>query len=122
LSGNGFSLNLPPETVEAIAERAAELVAERQSAPDPDGFLDADGAAEFLACSKSRIYSLVSAGRIPVHRDGSRLLFHRAELRDFVANGGLNDRERVATPLPLAAIPYCRAVCEANAGPRICTS
>lgn len=84
---DGFDLKLPPEAVEAIAQRAAEIVAERSSA-EPDGFLDAAGAADFLACSTSRIYTLVSAERIPVHRDGSRLLFDRAELREYVANGG----------------------------------
>jgi excisionase family DNA binding protein len=88
MNGNGFSLNLPPEVVEAIAERAAELVAECQTSAEADGFLDVEGAAAFLACSRSRIYTLVSARRIPVHRDGSRLLFDRSELRDFVRHGG----------------------------------
>jgi excisionase family DNA binding protein len=53
-----------------------------------EGFVDVDGAAEFLACSKSRIYALVSARRIPHHRDGSRLLFDRGELREYVRDGG----------------------------------
>jgi excisionase family DNA binding protein len=84
---DGFDLHLPPEVVEAIAQRAAEIVAERGT-PEADGFLDAAGAADFLACGTSRIYSLVSAGRLPVHRDGSRLLFDRAELRAYVRDGG----------------------------------
>ena len=46
--------------------------------------MDVAGAAEFLACGKDRIYALVSARRIPHHRDGSRLLFDRAELREYV--------------------------------------
>ena len=52
------------------------------------GYLDVAGAAEFLACSTSRIYGLVSARRIPHYKDGSRLLFDCAELRAFVAAGG----------------------------------
>jgi excisionase family DNA binding protein len=78
-----FTLDL-----EAIAQRAAEIVAERFEQNADDGFLDVAGAAEFLACGKNRIYALVSAGRLPVHRDGSRLLFDRGELREYVRNGG----------------------------------
>ena len=81
-----LTVNFPDELIERVAERAAELVAER--AAEPIGFLDVAGAAEFLSCPTSRIYSLVSARRIPHHRDGSRLLFDCAELREFVHNGG----------------------------------
>jgi len=80
------SLAVPPELVEAVAVRAAELVAAQ--ARQPDGFLDVAGAAEYLACPKSRIYSLVSARRIPFHKDGSRTLFDRVELRRYVEQGG----------------------------------
>jgi excisionase family DNA binding protein len=86
---SALTLDLPPELVEQIAQRAAELLA--TSAPNGaqvDGYLDVAGAADFLACPRSRIYSLVSAKRIPHHRDGSRLLFDRAELRGYVAAGG----------------------------------
>jgi excisionase family DNA binding protein len=82
-----LALELPPELVEQIAQRAAQLVAEQRAAVD-DGYVDVAGAAEFLACPSSRIYALVSANRIPHHRDGSRLLFDRGELRDYVRNGG----------------------------------
>lgn len=80
------TFTLPPELVEVVAARAAELVADRE--PEPDGFLDVAGAAEYLACPKSRIYSLVSARRIPFYKDGSRTLFDRAELRKYVEGGG----------------------------------
>lgn len=82
-----LSIELPDELLEAIAERAAQLVAERQ-APEAAGYLDVGGAAEFLAAPVSRIYALTSAGRLPHHRDGSRLLFDPAELRAYVQNGG----------------------------------
>jgi excisionase family DNA binding protein len=77
---------VPDDLIEQIAQRAAELVIARQS--EPSGYLDVGAAAEFLACPKSRIYSLVSARRIPHHKDGSRLLFDPAELREFVQSGG----------------------------------
>jgi excisionase family DNA binding protein len=86
---SALTLDVPPSVVEQIAQRAADLLAERQSGQtDTGGYLDVEGAAEFLACPKSRIYSLVSAKRIPFHKDGSRTLFDRAELREYVRNGG----------------------------------
>lgn len=85
----GIRALLPPEAVEAIAERAAELLAERAAlTPADQGFIDVDGASHYLACPKSRVYSLVSARRIPHHRDGSRLLFDRQELHAWVLAGG----------------------------------
>ena len=87
LSNAGLALAVPPEFVEAVAQRAAALVADRlqqRTAP----YLDVAGAAAYLACPRSRIYSLVSAGRIPVRRDGSRLLFRAAELDDWLDGGG----------------------------------
>ena len=86
---DALRLDVAEELIERIAHRVAELVVERsQPVDDVEGFLDVVGAAEFLACPKSRIYSLASLGRIPHYHDGSRLLFDRDELRRFVANGG----------------------------------
>jgi excisionase family DNA binding protein len=81
-----LSVDFPQELIEQIAQRAAELIADRPS--QTEGFLDVEGAASFLACPKSRIYSLVSAKRIPFHKDGSRTLFDRAELHEYVRTGG----------------------------------
>jgi excisionase family DNA binding protein len=81
-----FTVDLPDELVERIAQRAAELVA--APASEAEGYLDVDGAADFLACPKSRIYALVNAKRLPHYRDGSRLLFDRGELRTYVNEGG----------------------------------
>ena len=82
-----LAFDFPDELVEQIAERAAEKVAERRN-EDREGFIDVPAAAAFLACPVSRIYALVSAHRIPFHKDGSRTLFNRAELREYVSNGG----------------------------------
>ena len=83
-----LTLDIAEELIEQIAERAAELLAERSDIGEDDNFLDVAGAAEFLACPRSRIYALVSARRLPHHHDGSRLLFDRHELREFVHDGG----------------------------------
>jgi excisionase family DNA binding protein len=86
-SNGGPSIPLPPELVETVAERAAELVAERQADRD-EGYLDVKGAAKFLSCGVHRIYAMTSAGRIPFEREGGRLLFDPRELREWVRRGG----------------------------------
>ena len=102
MSPDPLNLPLPAEFLEAVAQRAAEILAEQQGDQvDDDGYLDVDGAARFLSCPKSRIYSLVSANRLPVHRDGSRLLFDRRELRAYVAAGGGE------APMTRALSPSC---------------
>lgn len=92
MSTNGsISLELPAELVEAIATRAADLVAER-SAPNGDGgwLRGADKIAAYLDCPRSRIYGLAACKppRIPVHRDGSALVARRSELDAWVRAGG----------------------------------
>lgn len=82
------TLDFPPALIEVIAERAAELIAERQAGPVEDGWMTVDEAAAHLRCPKSRIYSLVSARRIPFEKDGSRTLFLRSELDVWLRNGG----------------------------------
>lgn len=79
-----LQLELTDEQLDAIAARAAALV----TPADGEGFIGVAAAAEFLSCPTSRIYALVNTKRIPHHRDGSRLLFDRQELRDYVRAGG----------------------------------
>ena len=76
---DSLALLLPPALVEALADRVADRVVEQMPQP-AEPFLDVDGAAEHLVCAPSRIYELVSAGRVRVHRDGRRLLFRRVDL------------------------------------------
>ncbi len=83
-----LSLALPDELVEQVATRVAAILSDRQPAETDTGYLDVAGAADYLTCPTSRIYALVSANRLPVHRDGSRLLFDRTELRDYINHGG----------------------------------
>jgi excisionase family DNA binding protein len=86
-NGSALSLAFPPELVEAIAERAAEMLADRR-APELEAWIGVEEAAEHLACPKSRVYGLSSAGRIPHRKDGSRLLFRRSELDEWLDRGG----------------------------------
>lgn len=74
-----LALGVPPELVEAIAARVSDLLCERlPTRPEP--YLDVNGAAEYLAAKRSRIYELVESGRLRTHRDGRRLLFRREDL------------------------------------------
>ena len=88
MTAQPLTLELPDELLDALAARVADLLADRDAPAEAEGFLDAAAAAAFLACKPSRVYALTSAGRLPVHRDGSRLLFDRAELRAYVSAGG----------------------------------
>jgi excisionase family DNA binding protein len=75
---NGLALGVPPELIEAIAERTAELLAERL--PDkPEPYLNVEQAAEYLAATTDRIYDLRRQG-LPHFKDGTRLLFRREDL------------------------------------------
>jgi excisionase family DNA binding protein len=71
------------ELVEAIAQRVAELLREREpAAPTASPWLDLEGACAYLGFSRDRLYKLTAAGAIPARkkRDGQGLLFHRDEL------------------------------------------
>lgn len=84
-----MSVPVPPEWLDVIADRAAELVAERVNA-EPEPWIGVEQAAAHIAAPKSRVYALVNCKppRIPFQRDGSRLLFRRSELDEWVENGG----------------------------------
>jgi excisionase family DNA binding protein len=84
-----MALAVPPELVERIAERAAELLAERLE-PVEHGWMNVEEAANYIGCRPSRIYALTSfkPARIPFERDGSRLLFKRSALDAWVRAGG----------------------------------
>lgn len=82
------TLTMSAELLEAVAVRAAELVAEQLQASRPEAYIGVDAAADYIAAPKSRVYALVSAGRIPHRKDGSRLLFRPSELDAWLDQGG----------------------------------
>ncbi len=77
-----ISLDISPEVVETIARRAAEIVRETAA---PDQWLDAKGAAEYLAVPLSTIHKLTAARAIPFSRDtpGGKLYFKRSALDEW---------------------------------------
>lgn len=82
------TITLSDDAMEALARRAAQLVADRQST-DGDGWLrGADKIAAHIDSPESRVYALNSAGRIPVYKDGSALVAMKSELNAWMRNGG----------------------------------
>lgn len=83
-----LSLDLPPDLIDAIAERVAAILAERQE-PAEDGWLrGAESIAAYIGAPRSRVYALTSAKRIPVHHDGAALIARRSELDTWLREGG----------------------------------
>jgi excisionase family DNA binding protein len=77
-----LSLTLPPDLVDEIAERVADLLAQRNgSVPD---YLTPAEAADYLRTSRQRIYDLTSQGRLMVCKDGSRNLYRREALDAYL--------------------------------------
>ncbi len=85
---DALTISLPPELVEQIARRAADLLAERTAGPGP--WLDVTAAAKHLGYSddlargRRRIYDLTSRRELEPRRDGKRLLFRPADLDRYV--------------------------------------
>lgn len=78
---------LTDEQLDRLAERLGPRLAAR-TINQPSRWLNVKDASVHLACTRSRLYALVSAGRIPFHKDGSRLLFRTEELDEWVRAGG----------------------------------
>jgi hypothetical protein len=86
-----LALTIPSGIVEALKELVREAVrdefAERLDAHE-DGFLDVEGAADFLSSTHSAIRSLVKRDAIPFCKaPNGRLLFDRDELRSWAISG-----------------------------------
>ena len=79
-SSPDVSIPLPPELLETIAARVADLLADRNPPRDDSPWLDAAGAAAYLAWPRERIYKVSAADRIPHRKHEGRLLFRRDEL------------------------------------------
>jgi excisionase family DNA binding protein len=81
-----LQLELPPEVLEAIAQRSAEIVLELRGAGEARELLTVPEAAEYLRCDRQRIYQLRSDGRLPRTSEGGRALVRRADLDGLVVD------------------------------------
>ncbi len=84
-----LALRVPEELVEAVAQRAAEIVLEQLSGRSHPAspWLTVPEAAEYLRASRQRIYDLLSSRRLTRHRDGTRVLIRLDELDRYLAGG-----------------------------------
>jgi excisionase family DNA binding protein len=78
---------LDDEALAVFADRLAPLLASRLNGRD-EGWLNAEGAARYLACSRGRLYDLVQLGKLKPRWDGRRLLFRRADLDRYLEDWG----------------------------------
>jgi excisionase family DNA binding protein len=72
--------------VPTIAEQVAALLLERTGSVPQSGspWMSVAEAAEYMRCKPKRLYDLAGQSRVPAHKDGSRLLFHRDELDAYL--------------------------------------
>jgi excisionase family DNA binding protein len=80
-------LELSEVEIAAIAQRVAAIIVSGGTQPrgdSPQRFLTPAEAAQYLRCSRQRIYDLCSAGTLSRFRDGTRVLISRAEIDEHV--------------------------------------
>lgn len=80
------AIALPPEALEAIAQRVAEILEGRQpAAPTASPYLTITQAAAYIgAKDRQRIDDLLSQRKLTRLKDGRRTLVSRAELESYL--------------------------------------
>ena len=68
---DGYSLNFPPELVDAIAAETARMITEAGVAFSP--WMNVDEAAAYLRIPKGRLQNLTAAGVLKVSPQGKAL-------------------------------------------------
>jgi excisionase family DNA binding protein len=61
-------------------------------------FLDVNGLAEYIHMSESFVYKMVSNKSIPHIKLGTRTLFERSQIDNWVINGGTMDDNLPSLP------------------------
>ena len=67
----------------AAVEVAADEVDAPEIAPEIRQRIDIDQAAKLLGKAKGTVYHLTSSGKIPHHKEGSKVYFYTDELREW---------------------------------------
>lgn len=79
---------LEASDIESIAQRVADLVGREQAVP----WLDAQGAADYMAAPLSRVRKLTMTGDLRSHKDGGRRLYRREDIDEFIYAGGASTK------------------------------
>jgi excisionase family DNA binding protein len=94
-----LSLTLPADVVDAIAERAAELVLERvQRDTVASPWLPVCDAAAYLGVSERTLERALARGRLRSSMVGRRRLLHRDDLDAFVRRAAGEETAPTAPP------------------------
>jgi excisionase family DNA binding protein len=72
--------------LDQIAEAVERRLAGRADSESP--WLTTKEAASYLRCGVNRIKKLSATRDLPVEKDGSRNLYHRDRLDEYIRNGG----------------------------------
>ncbi len=96
---SGLRVELPAEFLELVAQRAAQLVLERQrQQPEPRSpWLTLPEAAEYLRVSERTLERFIARGRVRAATVGRRRIVHRGEL-DRLAHAATGEDATPATP------------------------
>jgi hypothetical protein len=76
---SGFAFPIPDELVETIARRAADLVLERSTSPEP-AWLTYEQAAEREGCSVDAVRMRAKRGRYETRHVGRRVYVSRSSV------------------------------------------
>lgn len=89
MSAPEVTFALPPEVLEQLAQRIADILEQRQAARTEPAkrWLTVDQAADYLGCKRQRVYDLRSTGRLSRCGDGRRGLVDRRELDELIQGG-----------------------------------
>src|SRR5438034_2565605 len=80
-----LTVTLPPQFVEAVAQRVAALLEQAQpTEPVSPWICGARAAADYLGCSEDRMKKLTAAGAIPHRKQAGRVFYRRDELDDWL--------------------------------------
>jgi excisionase family DNA binding protein len=82
---SSFRIQLPDDAVHDLVELVAARVLERLGEPPPPSpFVTTGEAARYLACSRQRVFDLLSASKLSRFKEGTRTLLLRSELEALV--------------------------------------
>lgn len=104
----GAALTVPSELLDAIATRVADELERRgalggQTAAVSPWMTTAE-AADYLRCSKQRVFDLTSAGALHVHKDGARNLYRRSDVDAYLAGDRGPDQVAIGAHADLPAV------------------
>lgn len=90
VADHNLALAVPPQLVEVIAQRVAELMAERIEPPAEDRWMSTRNAAAYLGLTPNALHKLTAAREVPFAQDapGGKCWFLRSELDAWRRNGG----------------------------------